>query len=283
MTPFGPRSGLIEWVEGAVPLFTLYKRWQFREASQAQQIHGTAPVVPRPSELFFGKLHAQLEARGIRDRGDARDRSKWPVNALKDVLKELKAETPSDLLQKELWCVTTSPAEWWFLTENLCRSIAVMSSVGYIIGLGDRHLDNVLLDLHKGEIVHIDYNVCFEKGRNLKVPERVPFRLTQNIQTAMGLTGIEGTFRLTCEQVLTILRKERETLLTLLEAFVYDPLVDWTPLQEAGVPGVIGHQVLLAIYGAGRMAEYRNTSYQLAVRMFVVRLKELERQWIENK
>lgn len=179
--------------------------------------------------------------------------------------------------------MSTSPDEWWYLTENLCRSIAVMSAVGYIIGLGDRHLDNVLLDLHKGEIVHIDYNVCFEKGRNLKVPERVPFRLTQNIQTAMGLTGIEGTFRLTCEQVLTILRKERETLLTLLEAFVYDPLVDWTPLQEAGVPGVIGHQVLLAIYGAGRMAEYRNTSYQLAVRMFAVRLKELERQWMENK
>jgi hypothetical protein len=25
------------------------------------------------------------------------------------------------------------------------------------------------------------------------------------------------------------MRQERETLLTLLEAFVYDPLVDWTP------------------------------------------------------
>lgn len=99
VTPFGPRSGLIEWVEGAVPLFTLYKRWQFREASQIQQIQGAAPVIPRPSELFFGKLHAHLEARGTRER-EIRDRSKWPVNVLKDVLKDLKAETPSDLLQK---------------------------------------------------------------------------------------------------------------------------------------------------------------------------------------
>lgn len=39
-----------------------------------------------------------------------------------------------------------------------------MSMVGYIIGLGDRHLDNVLIDLTTGEVVHIDYNVCFEKG-----------------------------------------------------------------------------------------------------------------------
>lgn len=38
-----------------------------------------------------------------------------------------------------------------------------MSMVGYIIGLGDRHLDNVLIDMTTGEVVHIDYNVCFEK------------------------------------------------------------------------------------------------------------------------
>jgi len=39
--------------------------------------------------------------------------------------------------------------------------------------------------------VHIDYNVCFEKGRSLRVPERVPFRMTQNLETALGLTGVE--------------------------------------------------------------------------------------------
>lgn len=37
----------------------------------------------------------------------------------------------------------------------------------------------------------------------------------------------QGTFRLACEHVLKTLKKGRETLLTLLEAFVYDPLVDW--------------------------------------------------------
>lgn len=40
-------------------------------------------------------------------------------------------------------------------------------------------------------MVHIDYNVCFEKGKGLRVPEKVPFRLTQNIECALGITGIE--------------------------------------------------------------------------------------------
>ena len=53
-----------------------------------------------------------------------------------------------------------------------------------MLGLGDRHLDNVLLDAHSGEVVHIDYNVCFDKGLELKVPELVPFRLTQTMQVS---------------------------------------------------------------------------------------------------
>lgn len=51
--------------------------------------------------------------------------------------------------------------------------------LGYTIGLGDRHLDNVLVKLASGDIVHIDYNVCFEKGKTLRVPEKIPFRLVR--------------------------------------------------------------------------------------------------------
>ena len=36
VTPLGARSGLIQWVDGATALFSLYKRWQQREAVSAQ-------------------------------------------------------------------------------------------------------------------------------------------------------------------------------------------------------------------------------------------------------
>lgn len=42
--------------------------------------------------------------------------------------------------------------------------------------------------------MHIDYNVCFEKGKTLRVPEKVPFRLTPNLKEALGVTGIEVFF-----------------------------------------------------------------------------------------
>ena len=40
----------------------------------------------------------------------------------------------------------------------------------------------MLLDLASGEIVHIDFNLSFGKGTTLRVPEVVPFRLTQLLQ-----------------------------------------------------------------------------------------------------
>ena len=42
------------------------------------------------------------------------------------------------------------------------------------------------------QVVHIDYNVCFEKGKGLRVPEKVPFRMTPNLETALGVTGWKG-------------------------------------------------------------------------------------------
>lgn len=54
--------------------------------------------------------------------------------------------------------------------------------IGWLLGLGDRHLDNILLDGSTGELVHIDFNVVFEQGLRLRVPEIVPFRLTRTMK-----------------------------------------------------------------------------------------------------
>ena len=115
-----------------------------------------------------------------------------------------------------------------------------MSMVGHILGLGDRHLDNILMDFSNSDVVHIDYNVCFDKGKRLKIPEIVPFRLTQTMESALGLAGVEGVFRVTCEAVMSALLKNKDIILMLMEVFVWDPLIEWTRgnmQDEAGIAG----------------------------------------------
>ncbi|XP_039811657.1 serine/threonine-protein kinase ATM-like [Panicum virgatum] len=95
------------------------------------------------------------------------------------------------------------PADWFQSRLAYTRSVAASSMVGYIVGLGDRHSMNILIDQDTAEVVHIDLGVAFEQGLMLKTPERVPFRLTRDIIDGMGVTGVEGVFRRCCEKTLS--------------------------------------------------------------------------------
>lgn len=100
--------------------------------------------------------------------------------------------------------------------------------VGYILGLGDRHPGNLMLDRHTGKVLHIDFGDCFEVAmQREKYPEKIPFRLTRMLINAMEVSGIEGTYRITCENVMKVLRENKDSLMAVLEAFVYDPIINW--------------------------------------------------------
>ncbi|CAG8973183.1 hypothetical protein HYALB_00008775 [Hymenoscyphus albidus] len=120
------------------------------------------------------------------------------------------------------------PDEWFVKRNAYTRSTAAISILGHILGLGDRHQSNILLDKFSGEIVHIDLGVAFEMGRLLKVPEIVPFRLTRDIVDGMGITKTEGVFRRCCEFTLEALRKEAYSIMTILDVLRYDPLYSWS-------------------------------------------------------
>lgn len=118
------------------------------------------------------------------------------------------------------------PASWFVARLKYTRSCAVMSMVGTILGLGDRHGENILFEEGNGGTFHVDFNCLFDKGLTFAQPERVPFRLTQNMVDAMGVYGYEGPFRKSSELTLKLLRQHEETLMTILEAFVHDPTLD---------------------------------------------------------
>merc|ERR1712045_271296 len=113
-------------------------------------------------------------------------------------------------LYEVLWTKSTNSEEWLKRRTKFTRSLAVMSMVGYILGLGDRHPSNLMLDQISGRVLHIDFGDCFEVAMHReKFPEKIPFRLTRMLIKAMEISGIEGSYRKTCEKTMAMLRDNR--------------------------------------------------------------------------
>ena len=119
------------------------------------------------------------------------------------------------------------PQQWYYSVTNFTSTLSISSIVGYIVGLGDRHLRNIMIDSTTGQLIHIDFGILFEKGRLLSVPEMVPFRLTRELVDCLGLEGVDGLLRAQMEFCLSLLRRHKDLIVTILEVFLHDPLNQW--------------------------------------------------------
>merc|ERR1712150_73369 len=95
---------------------------------------------------------------------------------------------------------------WHVARTMYTRSCAVNSIVGHVLGIGDRHTNNILVHQKTGEVVHIDFGIVFEQGKTLNTPETIPFRLTRDVVDGMGPMGTEGCFTIACEATASVLR-----------------------------------------------------------------------------
>ena len=219
--PLSPTVGLISWVPQCDTVHDLIK--EFRDSRK---------VILNVEH----KLMQQMAPNNIYD-------SLTKMQKL-EVFEYALANTEGADLQKILWYRSETSETWLLRRSCYTRSLAVMSMVGYILGLGDRHPSNLMLHRVSGKILHIDFGDCFEVAMlREKFPEKVPFRLTRMLTTAMEVSGIEGNYRLTCERTMAVLRENRDSLVAMLEAFVYDPLISWKLLNNNDRRGPEGQVV----------------------------------------
>eukprot|EP00842_Homolaphlyctis_polyrhiza_P005818 jgi/Hompol1/6237/HPOL_004896-RA len=85
-------------------------------------------------------------------------------------------------LKQYIWNLSVSPEAFLSLRSEFCKSWACVSVASYILGIGDRHLDNFLLNLSSGSVIAIDFGHAFGSATEIQsIPELVPVRLTPQI------------------------------------------------------------------------------------------------------
>lgn len=125
-----------------------------------------------------------------------------------------------------------TPFSWYYSIQNFISTLSISSIVGYIVGLGDRHLRNILIDETTGQLIHIDFGILFERGRLLSTPEMIPFRLTREFVDCLGLEGVDGLLKNQMEFGMKLIVRNKELILTILEVFLHDPLYSWKTLDK---------------------------------------------------
>eukprot|EP00929_Paragymnodinium_shiwhaense_P072346 TRINITY_DN36721_c0_g4_i1.p1 TRINITY_DN36721_c0_g4~~TRINITY_DN36721_c0_g4_i1.p1 ORF type:complete len:4159 (-),score=1064.84 TRINITY_DN36721_c0_g4_i1:194-12097(-) len=137
---------------------------------------------------------------------------------------------PEASMRSYLMRAALGPESLWHMRQRFAASLAATSAASYILGIGDRHLDNLMLCTKTMDIVPIDFGYSFGIGCLLAVPEMVPFRLTgflaSVLQPLAGDCGY-GTFHSGLTEVLSKARDNVDFLMDMCEIFLQEPLLDW--------------------------------------------------------
>lgn len=135
---------------------------------------------------------------------------------------------PGDLLRRQLFDISSDFESFLSVRDQFAKSLAVFSACSYILGIGDRHLDNFLLDLRTGAVIGIDFGVSFGAGASaLPVPELIPFRYTR--QMSFVFEPYDGVNLLTqdMQAVFGALRDKKQVIESVMNVFLHEPLLDW--------------------------------------------------------
>jgi DNA-dependent protein kinase catalytic subunit len=142
-------------------------------------------------------------------------------------LKQMEERVPKDILKQSLMNSALTLETFYILRRNFITSLSAMNVAQWLLGIGDRHLSNILIDIKTGRLIGIDFGVAFGNGANLPVPELVPCRLTSHFVNVLEPMGIDGMIKKNMIHAMRCLRNNSKPILICLEMFVKEPTMDW--------------------------------------------------------
>ena len=145
--------------------------------------------------------------------------------------KELQKKIPKNTMRRLFESMALTMETFYILRKNFVNSLATMNIAHWILGIGDRHLSNIMIDQKTGHLIGIDFGLSFGAASHLRIPELVPFRLTSHFVDILEPMGIAGLIRQNMIYTLRCFKNSQSDISICLDMFVKEPTIDW--LTEA--------------------------------------------------
>ncbi|CAF0815340.1 unnamed protein product [Brachionus calyciflorus] len=213
--PMTTKLALIEWLPETKPLKTIFDNDHVKEA-QNKYIDFIYQISQNDnSKKSHGEVFGEVYAKYNRD-------------LICHEFKKIQNSIPWDLFRKFLRTLSSNTESYFVIRNEFIKSYAVASTCQYILGIGDRHLSNWMIDLKTGRAIGIDFGIAFGHATmNIPVPELVPIRLTRQILKLIAPLEQRGLFESSMLHCLNALRENNDLLMCILDVFIKEPSIDW--------------------------------------------------------
>jgi DNA-dependent protein kinase catalytic subunit len=134
---------------------------------------------------------------------------------------------PPDLFARFLLSLSSCSEAFLVLRSRLLHSFSVMAVSQWVLGIGDRHTDNFLLDVESGRLAAIDFGMAFGQGQLLRIPELMPLRFTPQFQHISAPLDTQQLVAVDMEMVMDAYHTQQQRILTMLDVFVKEPHIEW--------------------------------------------------------
>ncbi|KAK1939194.1 DNA-dependent protein kinase catalytic subunit [Phytophthora citrophthora] len=224
--PMTQEIGILEWVGGTSTLKGVIEaQLQIDERCTDLKSNNRQKL-----ELFNTTAAKTYESFLMKQRGSSYS-AKVVAPHSKEVVDQfakVQAMIPADLLRRQLLGLGSNYEAFLLVRDHFLKSLAVFSACSYVLGIGDRHLDNFLFDLASGQVIGIDFGVSFGAGASvLPVPELIPFRYTRQMDFVFQPYDGANLLAQEMQAVFDALRSKRQVVESVMNVFLHEPLLDW--------------------------------------------------------
>ncbi|KAM9553657.1 DNA-dependent protein kinase catalytic subunit [Salvelinus alpinus] len=222
VVPITTRIGLIEWMENTCTLKDLLLRTRTEEEQQ---------TVTRPNEVYENWLTKVTKSDACQIQGIGRYAESYKMakrNETVNNFMKMEQLVPGDLLRRAFVRMSTTPEAFLSLRSHFTSSHALLCISQWLLGIGDRHLSNFMVNMETGGMIGIDFGHAFGSATQfLPVPELMPFRLTRQFVNLMQPMKQSGLIQSVMVHSLRAYRANPELLLNTMDVFVKEPSLDW--------------------------------------------------------
>ncbi|OWA49909.1 DNA-dependent protein kinase catalytic subunit [Hypsibius exemplaris] len=239
VVPMTTQVGIIEWVQGAMPLKEFLDKAQSPQDKVSLETASFARYdLIRKQLKISDKKAIRTYAGGEKERliseKDLNNRAFLEVKPadMRKIFQQVTRPLDPLLLRRQLQRLTVSPDAFIIVRNLFAQAFGVMSIGQYVLGIGDRHLSNCMVSTETGLIFPIDFGHAFGSGvQSLPIAELAPIRLTRQFFNLMAPQCVKGLLQQTMVHAMRALRAERQILLATMDVFIQEPSMDW--LQAA--------------------------------------------------